>query len=471
MRKPSSLAGVLFGRIGLVFVALILIAAAVTSQTARDQIDDAYDGQLIIAANVLQALMADEIRERAPATAESADPQTELSVDDSPLLSSEDRQAFDAFADWRMFRIWLGGKLVMRSDTGPPSTAAAPKAPGFEDIVSNKLKWRIYTLQLNDRPIVVQVGERLGIRGALVRNISLGLALPLLLLIPATALLIWLSLTDGLRAVRALVSALGRRSGRDLAPLPTDSWPSDLSPLVGSVNQLFGRIDQSLQHERRFIDQAAHQLRTPLSVVKLQAQMIAREDQPEERRKLITQLAGGVDRAALLIDRLLTLARLDNAVETGEVSDLVVEATTAIADLAPFAAQRKVALSFDSRMPAAIVGDPTLVNRVCANLIDNAIRFSPPGGEVDVRIQTEPGWHSIIVADIGPGIPVGERAQVLERFNRGATSRGEGVGLGLSIVMEALRLLGGNLDLRNRSDGLAGLEACVVLPALPAAKT
>lgn len=462
MRKPGSVIGALFGRIGLLFIVLVLVAAAVTSKTAREQIDGAYDSQLIIAANVLLALMSDEMRERTPNAHGGA--QTELSIDDAPLLSAEDKQAFDQFADWRMFRIWQAGKLVMRSDTGPDPAAATTSRAGFGDVEANDHKWRIYTLPLSDRPIVVQVGERLDIRRALVRNISVELLAPLLLLIPATALLIWLSLRDGLRALRALASALGRRSARDLALLPVESWPSDLAPLIGSINQLLGRIDQSLQHERRFVDRAAHQLRTPLSVVKLQAQMIAREERPAERAALITQLASGVDRASLLIDRLLTLARLESEIGVDGEADLAEESMAVMADLAPLAAQRKVSLAFSGEQKAPISGDPALLKMICSNLIDNAIRHSPPDAEVHVQIESVPNEHKLRIVDAGPGIPATEREKVLERFNRGNAPRGDGVGLGLSIVSEALRLLGGRLELTDRSDGKPGLEACVVLP-------
>jgi signal transduction histidine kinase len=465
MRKPGSLIGALFGRIGLLFVVLVLVAAAVTSSTARDKIDEAYDGQLIIAANVLQALMADEIRERARNDARANLAQTELSIDNSPLLSQEDRQAFDQFADWRMFRIWIAGRLAMHSDTGPSPVAEGPVQSGFKDVIAEGLKWRIYTLPLKDHPAVVQVGERLDIRRALVRNISLELLAPLLLLVPATALLLWLSLRGGLQALRALVSALSRRSARDLAPLPLDSSPSDLRPLVSSVNQLLERINSSLQHERRFVDRAAHQLRTPLSVVKLQAQMIAREERPAERAALIAQLASGVDRASQLIDRLLTLARLETEVHAGGNADLAEEAVGTIADLAPLAAQRKVALAFKGEGSAPVAADVALVKMICANLIDNAIRYSPPDTEIAVEIEPSPGQYKLRVVDAGPGIPASERGHVLERFNRGKAPREPGTGLGLSIVSEALRLIGGSLELNDRPDGELGLAACVILPA------
>ena len=464
MRRRNSLIGALFSRVGLLFVVMIAIASIVTYRIARDSIDDAYDAQLIVAANVLHALMGDELGE-----ARTNHHPTELSVDDAPLLSAEDRKSFNTFADWRMFRIWQNGRLVMRSDTGPPGTHPEPAEEGFKDFVYQNSKWRVYALKLPEQPITVEVGERLEIRTELVRSISFNLALPLLLIVPATALLIWLALNNGLAALRELIAELGNRSVRDLTPFSPASWPSDLKPLLGSINQFLARLDRTLQRERRFIDQAAHQLRTPLSVIKLQAQMISDATTSADRSEMAGQLAAGVDRASGLVDRLLTLARLESISEAGGPADLAAETSAVIADLAPLATARDVSLAYDGPAAALVAADAALVRIICANLIDNAIRYSPTGGEVQVEIF--PGGESFefSVTDAGPGIAPAERAAVLERFNRGSARQGEGVGLGLSIVSEALRLLNGQLILQDRPDGRSGLRACVVLPRQAAA--
>jgi signal transduction histidine kinase len=458
LARPRSLLAALFGRVGVLFLVIVLVVGLLAFFTAQRRINEIYDAQMIVGANVLRTLISEELAEPPPSGA--APPQ--LAIDDS-LLSPEDREAFDSYADWRMFRIWQGSRLVLGSDTGP-QMAGPPRQDGFSEIAAKEDHWRLYTLHVPAKGVTVVIGEREDIRLVLVQGIALGLALPLLLLIPTAAVLIWLSLSDGLQALRQLVSELGRRTLRDLSPLRLDAWPRDLHPLVRSINRLFERIDRALANERRFLDDAAHQLRTPLAAVKLQAQLIASEADPAERQAMTAQLIESVDRAADMTDRLLTLARLEarrSAAEEG--GDLRDETVAALADLAPVAARRQVELAFegDGALPG---GDPVLLRLIAANLVENAINHAPEGSEVAVRLSAAGGRRQLTVVDAGPGIPPAEREKVLERFYRGTGASPRGSGLGLSIVGEAVRLLGGRVELRERADGQRGLCAVVELP-------
>jgi signal transduction histidine kinase len=465
LARPGSLLAALFGRVGVLFLVIVLVVGLIAFFTAQKRINEIYDAQMIVGANVLRALISEELSEGP--NAEAGPPQ--LSIDDS-ILSPEDREAFDSYAEWRMFRIWQGRRLVLGSDTGP-AIAGPPVEDGFSEVAAKDDHWRTYTLHVPAKGVTVLIGERTDIRLVLVQGIALGLALPLLLLIPTAGVLIWLSLSDGLQALRNLVAELGRRTLRDLSPLRLDAWPRDLNPLVRSINRLFERIDRSLMNERRFLDDAAHQLRTPLAAVKLQAQLIAGEADPAERQAMTAQLIDSVDRAADMTDRLLTLARLEARRGVAEEGgDLREETVAALADLAPLAARREVELAFEG--PGAFPGgDPVLLRLIAANLVENAINHAPEGSEVSVRLSAAGGRRQLTVVDAGPGIPRAERERVLERFYRGPGAAPRGSGLGLSIVGEAVRLLGGRVELRDRADGAQGLCAVVELPdagAVPA---
>jgi len=174
LTRPTSLLAALFGRVGVLFLIIVLVVGLLAFFTAQRRINEIYDGQLIIGANVLRALMTDEIKEQAVKPRSGG---AEFTVDDSDLLSPEDRDAFDSYADWRMFRIWRGGRLVLRSDTGPASLPP-PTHNGFSEVVANNDRWRIYSLPVPSSTVTVQIGERLDIRLVLVQGIALGLALP-----------------------------------------------------------------------------------------------------------------------------------------------------------------------------------------------------------------------------------------------------------------------------------------------------
>ncbi|MBQ1544046.1 hypothetical protein C5708_09530 [Caulobacter sp. CCUG 60055] len=464
--RRSSLIGTLFRQVTGLLAAITLVVGAMAFWTAKDQINDVYDSQLIIGASVLHALMREELQ--VFDTERRAGRRVE--VDDTPLLSADDREAFDAYADWRMFRIWSGSELVLGSDTGPSVKTPSKATEAFQTVIYEGQAWRVYTLPLPSEDVVIQVGERLSIRNVLIQKIALELAVPLLLLIPGSLALIWLSLTDGLRALRNLVREISRRGQRDLTPVPVDNWPTDLQPLVRSINLLFTRLDRAFQQERRFVEHAAHQLRTPLAALRLQAQLILREDDPAEREAQVEQLREGVDRAIALMEQLLTLARLDaDAGAAGEV-DLRAECAAAIADCALVAASRDVRLALEGAAPP-VRGDATAIRLILSNLLENAVNHAPPDSEIDIRLSEGEGVSIVAVSDLGPGVPEAERQKVFERFYRGPGAQGRGAGLGLAIVGEAARVLGAVVTLGERADGRPGLEAKVSLPRAEAVES
>lgn len=454
--RPSLLV-TLFGRVAALLVLVIGVIGALAFWTAREQIGRRYDAELITAANVLHALMGEELQRMQHPLAEP------LEMDDMALLSAEDRNAFNAYAKARMFRIWRHGALALGSDTGPPLPPPVAADAGFRNLSEHGVTWRVYRLPVRDTDIVIDVGEEVATRAALVRMFALELVFPLLLVIPATGVLMWLSLADGLAALRVLGSELQRRTLQDLSKIDPQRWPRDLVPLIRTTNQLFQRLSSAYQQERRFVDHAAHQLRTPIATIKLQTQLIAREPDEAERRKLVSELEASAKRAAELNDRLLTLARLEAEIGTAGASDLDPETTAVLADLAPFAQSRGVTLAYEGE-PAPVRGEATLLRLIASNLIDNAIRHAPEGSEVEVCVTVDPAAARLSVLDCGPGIPLADREYVFERFYRGPGEAPDGTGLGLSIVAEAVRVLGGTIALIDRPDGRSGLCACVTIP-------
>ncbi len=459
-RRRVSLTGQLFRRILILLAAIIVVIGSMTFWTAQSQVNKLYDGQLITGANVLRALMLDEIRERS----ETRDDAKTIEVGDD-LLSEEDRKAFDTYADWRMFRLWKDGRLILGSDTGPPAPLRITSAEGFSMQGTGRDAWRIFTLPLSDAGVTVQIGERVGIRAVIIERIILELIVPLLLLVPLSMLLIWLSLADGLQALRTLVGEIGRRGPADLAPLAVEERPVDLEPLATSVNELMRRLEESYRQERRFIDNAAHQLRTPLAALSLQAQLIALEEDPQQRAEQVVKLRAAVSRAADLTEQLLTLARIGSTPAQATTIDMHAEAANVLAETALVATAKNVSLALDGDA-APIAGDPAMLRLILANLVENAVANTAAATEVQIRLSADEAQCFVVVADHGPGVPAAERERVFERFFRGAHATGMGSGLGLSIVEEAARNLGATVTLHDRADGQPGLEARLTAPRL-----
>jgi len=453
VRRPSSLAAQLFRRI-IILVALIGVAmGSLTYWAARSQIHKEADGQLVTAANVLYALMQDELRQGRTRSAT-------LSVDDS-LLSGEDLNAFRLSADRRMFAVFFDGRPILRSDTAPIAFLS-PQLKGYATIETPDGSWRIYGLAVPADHLIVQVGERVAVRDVLLIQVADNILIPLLLLILGSAALLWLSLQDGLLQLRQLSQILADRSPRDIRLLRNEEWPVDLSLLVTTLNDLFARVDAAFWRERQFTDDAAHQLRTPLAALKIQVQTLARVQDAEERKLLTAALLEAVDRASLLVSQMLTLARLDAGEANREMLDIAGILIECVADQAGIAARRDVALAYDGDQTMMTEADATALRLIFSNLIENAVKNSPSESTVTVTLKARDGTVVVTILDQGPGIPESERLRVLQRFHR-SREGGVGTGLGLAIVASAIRVLHGHLLLESGPDG-RGLWVTVTLP-------
>lgn len=283
---------------------------------------------------------------------------------------------------------------------------------------------------------VVQIAERLELREELAQSVASHLLHPLAVALPILALLIWLSVHAGLLPLDALARQVQSRAPDNLAPLAQEDVPREVYPLVQSLNTLFARVHASLEQERRFTADAAHELRTPLAGVKTQAQVALAADSPAAQRRALLQVVRGVDRTTHLVEQLLVLARLDPqaCLPTAAPVNLSELAAACIAEQAQCAAAKNVDLALAAPDGMVVWGDPTLLSVLLRNLLDNAIRYAPPAGEVEVSITRAPEYVVLRVCDNGPGIPENERSRVFDRFYRVLGSGEEGSGLGLSIV-------------------------------------
>lgn len=417
--------------------------ALVSYFDARHEISELFDAQLASAA----ALMLAQVRHDAD----------ELELPERPESHRYQRRLLFQVFDER-------GRMVLRS-AGAPLTPLAASLEGFGDRDYDGVRWRVYGVADRENGVRVLVAERIDVRGELATHVALNVLNPLLYAVPVVALLIWLAVGRGLRPLERLARAVEQRSPGTLASLDAPDAPMEVAPLVGALNRLLARIGVALAKERRFTDDAAHELRTPLAAIKTQAQVAQAARDDAERGRALAQVVRGADRAAHLAEQLLVLARLDpEGTEPPSVRvDLRQVAADAISQLASDALVKSVDIAVDDAGPAEVAGDAALLAALARNLVDNAVRYTPAGGRVRVRTGIEGGSAVLEVVDSGPGIPAAERERVQERFYRILGTGEEGSGLGLSIARRICELHGARLALEDGPGGV-GLRAQVSFP-------
>lgn len=316
----------------------------------------------------------------------------------------------------------------------------------------------------------IQVAETLEARREIVRQILLATVLPETLLAALAGVALWVGVRRGLAPLERLQQEVGQRSVQDLSPIDEAHTPLELRLLVRSINGLLTRLGESLSAQRRFVANAAHQLRTPLAGIRTQAEVALRASEPAQMQHTLGQLREATERTSHMLNQLLSLARLEPG--AGPMSALqrvdLAEASRAVtAQWVPQALRRDVDLGFEaSPGPALVRAEPLLLEELLGNLIDNALVHGRARGEVTVRVSTREGDHVLAVEDDGPGIPAAERERVFERFERGTgVAQPPGTGLGLAIVREIATTHGAHVTLRA---GRAGRGTCVEV-SFPAA--
>lgn len=327
------------------------------------------------------------------------------------------------------------------------------------------------------RPVLIQVAETLEKRAQLANEIIKGVILPQFLILPIAAILVWFGLSRGLRPLSRLQENIQARGADDMRPIDPGATPEEIVPLVASFNQLLARLGSNTQDQRRFIANAAHQMRTPLAGLRTQAELALREKDPEEVKRCLQQLATSTERATRLINQLLSLARAENrglpgaALDTVELGALTRDV---VRDWVPAALEKRIDLGFEvSTLPAVVLADPVLLRELLKNLLDNAIRYTPPEGAVTVRVAVSrpSGTASLEVQDNGPGIPESERHLVFERFYRVLGSGSDGSGLGLAIVREIALQHGARIELLDPPGADPKRPGTVIAVHFPATQT
>lgn len=379
--------------------------------------------------------------------------------------------------DWIYYRVTdPQGEIV----TGEPALPlpTVPPAPGehvyYEAMLGDKLVRIVaFSLPLKGTSAtgtaLVQVAETEAKRDKLAEEIITAMMLPQLLIVLLAGGLVHYGVRRGLAPLDRLQHAIEQRSHRDLSAVPFEDAPREVQPLLRAMNDLLQRLRESIVRQQRFTADASHQLRTPLAGLQTQAEMALRETDPAKVRHALEWIRASTVRLSHLLSQLLALAR----VEPGsgreaqlQTVDLVLLARETTAEWVTLALARQIDLGFQAETaPVLVSGNPLMLHEMLSNLLDNAIRYTPPQGKVTVAVALQAQQALLVVEDSGPGIPVEERDQIFERFHRLADSASEGCGLGLAIVREIVQAHLAEISVGTGPQG-QGTRMTVSLPAL-----
>ena len=328
----------------------------------------------------------------------------------------------------------------------PPIASAPFERVSYYDDVLRGRPIRAVALRVPAQPgsgkgsVLIQVAERINTRTEFAGLIILRMVLPQAILIMLAAFLVWYAVKRGLAPLSSLRREIESRSHRDLSALSESQAPQEVQPLIRAMNDLLQRLSKALETQQRFIADAAHQLRTPVAGIKTQTELALRQTKSDEAQATLRQLHTATEQATRLINQLLSLARSEPGTQiahTMERLDLSALARDATTEWVPRALARDIDLGFDSlTQDTAVTGNVFLLREMLNNLLDNAVRYTPGGGHVTVRLTSDGGRLALTVEDNGPGIAESDRERVFERFYRVLGSGAEGCGLGLAIVRE-----------------------------------
>lgn len=433
----------------------LTLSSVLSYWSTRHEVGELFDAQLIentrfIKGIANQKATADDWQSLQRALEESLDERIDA---ENPMFEGH------AYEKKLAVQIWSkDGALIVRSPSAPRH-ALAPLQTGFTTFDGDQHHWTVYTVWLDQNQHWLAVGERSDIRGELTKNIEASLLLGMLAGLGLATWWLRRELKSALRPLMMLGKTIATRHLGDLQPVHIDPTPQELQPVVDELNALFDRVAQSIERERAFLADAAHELRTPLAVVKLQVEQALA--QPDQHMVILHKLMHSVERNQQVVEQMLLLARLDDQLQRHSMSTVALDQLLreVVAQLIPLALKRDIELSVDAQQTIEIQGDAALLVAMIRNLIDNALRHSPDHSHIHMTLHQDHHGCTLSVHDAGQGIDQAWLGEVTERFKQGSRADGGGSGLGLAIVQAIAKRHGATLTLDNHQHG--GLIASV----------
>ena len=362
-------------------------------------------------------------------------------------------------------QVWtIDGQRIFES----AAQAALPQRAvlGFSNVRARGTTYRVFSLQ--SRTLVIQVAQDMAARRHMAGTLALRTVGPIALAAPLLMLVVWWVVSRSLAPVARVRGQVAARQADDLSPVSESGLPEEVRPLVHELNLLFERVRHAFEAQKHFVADAAHELRSPLAALKLQVQSLKRAPDEATRELAVNRLAAGIDRATRLVEQMLALARQEASASADmplEAVELQEVARLALSDAIAAAQARRIDIGIASADAARVRGRPEALRTLLRNLLDNAVKYTPEGGRVDIRIAQQADGAELAVEDSGPGLPAEERERVLDRFYRSGESQAPGSGLGLAIVKSIADQHGATLDI-GHSESLGGLRVRLRFPSI-----
>ncbi len=362
----------------------------------------------------------------------------DLTEDDLSSSDYRERHKLDTHAEMQHryerktgYRVWYQDDLMLESFRAKDfGSFRAPE--GFSDQTVNDKTWRFFVYKDAEKNITVEISQRYAIRYEIINQLMLSLIIPALIFIPVILILIWWATNKSLQPLTQLSKAVDSRHSDDLSEISVDDTPSEVIPLTQAMNRLLHRIESSFRREREFTDNAAHELRTPLAAMKTQTQVLDKKlGHLPDVKDSFENLNATIDRTHHLVEQLLSLARLQNQTFNLVPTDLSKCLYQEAHELTPLLKAKSQSLRLDIADKVMIKGHNDTLSILLSNLIDNAIKYTPEQGSIDITLTAE---GLMTISDTGPGIPDKDKARVFERFVRTDKTGKTGSGLGLSIA-------------------------------------
>ncbi len=425
-----------------------LISAYVSYYQTQEHISQFLDTQLAQNAKVLLAMSMHELVE-----------QEVLSESNHTSTSIANHLFWNAssYKNEIAFQVWLNDtKLTLQSDNAPNSPMST-RRNGFENITIQNRLWRVYSASTKTSTINVQVAIQISVQDGITKSMIERVIFPLLVMLPLLGFFVWTGINNALYPIKQMTRDLGQRKKTDLSPISEKKVPKEARSVIIAINQLFSQLKLAFDTEKRFTSDAAHELRTPLAALKTHAEVALQAKEIDQQQKALRHVIQGVNRATRLVEQLLTLARLDPESGFTEIRrfDLFIAAETVLSNEAHLAIAKDIEISLGGTRGKFVAGNYDAICVLMRNLVDNAIRYTPTGGEVEVSIDRKKDKITLTFSDSGPGIPIPEeeRTKIFSRFYRSLGTKESGSGLGLSIVTRIAELHHLNISLHTSKLG------------------